>query len=163
MKFEKINIDWSPEPNAPYQTLFKNSKNLELIFYLNPFIHKNINDDDIGIISFNNCFKFRLGKPNSDEFYRNQFRYNSKDLEFYDFYELKQSDWEKNFPKDEKILLNQDEININNLKHYILFFRDETFECLAYNYEFVNIGEKLSFKELLEIKKREMTFLLTRY
>jgi len=51
-----------------------------------------------------------------------------------EFYELTDSHWNKDFP-DDKIILN-DSIDKKGLRHFIFFFKDETFECIATDFSF---------------------------
>jgi hypothetical protein len=163
MNFKKINNGWAPEPNAPYPTVFKKNTNIDLMFFLNPFIYDNTNDDDIGILKFKNCLKFRLGSPNSDDFYYGNFRFKTDKIEFGEAYEIINSNWLSDFPNDEiSISKKLDIVNID-LKHFIVFMRDDCFECIAEEFEFKNIGESKSFDDQIKLRSELSELIVTTY
>ena len=134
MEFIKINENWNAEPNAPMPTININCSNLKLSFYLNSFMFNEFDEDDIGIIEFYNCRQYRLGPPNDDGFYiHNQCRYKKYGVKWGEFYLIKDSDWHTNFPEPVYI---DTTIDIQRLNHYLFYFRDETFECVAEKYSF---------------------------
>ena len=57
MKYKKLNVDWNAEPNAPEVELEVDGDKLKVGFYLNPFIFKNVGEEDKGELIFKNCFK----------------------------------------------------------------------------------------------------------
>ena len=87
-----------------------------------------------GKLIFNNCYMYRLGSPNDHGFYLNQFRYGPNNIEWGEFYELSDSNWRKDFPLD-KVVVDDNLKDNKRLKHYLFFFRDNTFECIAENYD----------------------------
>ena len=70
---------------------------------------------------------------NDEGYYGGQYRYKYTELPWGDFYEI-DTDWKSDFHKNNLIILPI--IDCARLKHYILFLRDNTFECVAENYEF---------------------------
>lgn len=94
-------------------------------------IHDDINEKDIGILEFNNCYKYRLS-PNNDE---GQCRFLNTDIELGNFYEIIHSNWINDFPTDGIIIDNTLKGN-QALQHYLFYFRDETFECIAISHCF---------------------------
>jgi hypothetical protein len=137
MKFIKLNVGWDAEPNAPMPTLevFKHSAMVRLSFYLNSFIHDDVDEEDKGILEFINCYKYRIGFTNDEGFYSGQCRFSKTGVEWGNFYNIESSSWRKGFPNDEKIVDSKLE-NSTNLNHYLFYFRDETFECIAESYKF---------------------------
>lgn len=130
MKYTKLNNNWDSDPNVPIPTVKLIGKNLILSFKLNYFIYKNAKEGSAGVITFNDCIMYRLGSPNDEGFYLNQFRYSQKDIPWGGFYEIFESGWESTFPNDKKIVT--EELKDKQLLHHFLFFfRDETFECIA--------------------------------
>lgn len=143
MEFIKHNIGWDAEPNAPMPEikLINNNSKLSLSFYLNSFIYPNIDEESTGVIDFINCYKYRIGPTNDEGFYKGQCRFYKTGIPWGNFYEIKNSTWKKDFPKDE-IILDKTLKNIKNLNHYLFYFRDETFECISESFEF-NIKESI--------------------
>jgi len=136
MKYKKLNIDWNAEPNAPEVKLKIEGDKLKISFYLNPFIYDNVYDEDKGELIFTDCFKYSFNSCNDTGYYLGQYRYNDDILPWGEFYEL-QHDWEKDFHKDFEILnpLHDKE----QLRHFIFFFRDNTLECIARDFEFKHL------------------------
>lgn len=137
MEFIKQNIGWDAEPNAPMPKIEidKNTYNLTLSFYLNAFIHDDVDEEDIGILEFSNCHKYRLGATNDEGFYRGQCRFSKSGIIWGDFYKMVDTDWRNDFPKDEVVIDNYLKDN-QDLHHYLFYFRDNTFECIAASYSF---------------------------
>lgn len=141
----KLNLDFDAEPNAPSPEVSITGSNLNLKFLLNPFLWENVKDDEQAELHFNGVLKYRLGGPGSDNF--KDFRYYDEEIDNYGFYQIKNSNWMRNFPLDEKTV-SKDEPNSlkNNSKHYVFFFRDNTFECIADGFKFVRTGKVIKFK-----------------
>jgi hypothetical protein len=137
MEFIKQNIGWDAEPNSPMPKIEvdRNSSQLILSFYLNAFIHDDVNEEDMGILKFNNCYKYRLGATNDEGFYRGQCRFLKSGIVWGDFYKMVETNWRNDFPKDE-IVVNYSLKEKKALNHYLFYFRDETFECIASSYTF---------------------------
>lgn len=130
MKYIKLNNDWDAEPSVPFPTIEILNKTLKLSFVLNHYIHKNVTEGSVGVLTFNDCAMYRLGSPNDEGFYLGQFRFTSEDIPWGGFYELVESDWVNTFPND-KVVVNLELKDFPLFHHYLLFFRDETFECIA--------------------------------
>lgn len=134
MKYKKLNNNWNAEPNAPDAKIEKGSSWIELSFQLNPFLFDYIDENDSGFLEFMNVYKYRIGSPNDEGYYTGDFRYINEELPWGEFYELFDSGWETNFPRDAEV--ENEELDKTQLRHFIFFFRDETFECLASDYCF---------------------------
>lgn len=127
MEFIKLNEGWNAEPNIPNPQIDIFQNNLVLSFVMNSYQ----NDGDIGFILFKDVLKYRLGSPNDEDFYKGEFRYKSSQVNWGEFYKIKNSDFTNILHFK---MLNQKLIGEDNLKHYIFFFRDNTFECIAKHY-----------------------------
>lgn len=86
-------------------------------------------------IKFNNCAEYSLNTCNDEGYYYGQYRTNPTNLPWGEFYEII-SGLDRNYP--EPIIKIQ--ADKTNKRHFIFFFKDETFECLAddYDLEFYN-------------------------
>lgn len=137
MNFLKLNLGWGAEPNAPFPKVevFKADSKISLTFYLNSFIYDDVNEEDQGILQFNNCLKYRLGPTNDEGFYSGKCRFSKTGVKWGDFYSILESNFKIDFPDDEVTIDKSLEDN-KNLKHYLFYFRDETFECIAEDYSF---------------------------
>jgi hypothetical protein len=140
MEFIQLNQGWNAEPNAPNPQITVEGSDIKLSFSMNPFIFKDFDEDDIGVIRFKNCYQYRMGSPNEDDFYvYGKSRYKQYGVKWGEFYRVKNSDWQTNFPdsKTLNIFLDKDSLN-----HYLFYFRDETFECIAESYSFMVLKGK---------------------
>lgn len=134
MKYEKLNINWNAEPNAPEPQIEKGEGYVEFKFELNPFVFDYIDEGDIGILEFVEVNKLDFGTMNDEGYFMGQHRYNNDILPWGEFYELFESDWKYNFPKSAEII-NQS-LNDAELRHFIFFLRSHTIECLAIDFSF---------------------------
>jgi len=134
MKYKKLNIGWNAEPNAPEPKLTIDGYDIIIEFHLNPYTYENVKEGDLGNLRFFNCHKYSFNDCN-DEGYMvfGQYRYKNFELPWGDFYEIF-TDWENDFHPECKIL--NSEVEKKMMKHFIFFFRDDTFECVAENFEF---------------------------
>ena len=134
MEFIQLNHGWNADPNSPDVKLEVFGSEIILSFYMNTFQYENFNVDDIGMLVFHNCLQYRLGSPNDEGFFvYDQDRYKPYGIKWGEFYLIKDSDWQINFP-DSQIL--SEVQNTDKANHYLFYFRDETFECIAESYDF---------------------------
>lgn len=131
MTYEKLNLDWNAEPNAPEPTVSARGNTLTVSFYLNYFLYDRFHEDDKGILTFKDCYKYSFNSMNDEGYYRGQYRYKYNELPWGEFYLLNTS--VDDFPKD-SIILDESLAN-RKLNHYIFFFRDNTLECIAETFE----------------------------
>jgi hypothetical protein len=107
---------------------------------LNPFIRDDVNDGDEAALLFHDVFMYRLGSTNDEGFYRGQCRFSHSGIPWGEFYELQESDWQRTFPNDRIVV--QPKLGSDlHLKHYLFYFRDETFECIARSFEFRRVDK----------------------
>lgn len=138
MQFFQLNDGWNAEPNAPEVNIEIQDNKVIVSFYLNAFVFKEFDEDDKGILTFHDCIRYRYGSPNDEGFYYfGQSRYKDFGVKWGEFYEVKDSDWKTNFP-DATLIKNYFD-NSKEFKHFLFYFRDGTFECIAsgYNFEFL--------------------------
>ncbi|MBO5094080.1 MAG: hypothetical protein J6C33_06960 [Lachnospiraceae bacterium] len=130
IRFEQLNIGWNAEPNAPELHISVNESNVVIAFFLNYFSYAGFTEKSKAKIIFHNCYQYRIGAPNDEGFYiYNQSRYKKYGVKWGEFYLIHNSDWQQNFPNPIQICTPHD-----NLQHYLFYFRDETFECIASSY-----------------------------
>lgn len=138
MTFEQLNIGWNAEPNAPELQIKVVDTDVVIEFYLNAYLYTQFREGDKARIVFHDCLQYRYGHPNDEGFYSyGQSRFKKYGVKWGEFYRVQNSDWEKKFP---------DPITVSETKaernHYLFYFRDETFECIAasYNMEIISAG-----------------------
>ncbi len=147
MKYDQLNKNWNADPNSPMPEVSRMEDGVSLSFYLNAYLYDHIDEEAKGAIEFYNVHKYRLGPTNDEGYYRGQFRYTNKQLPWGEFYELTNSQWQKDFPNDEVMV--DDSMNKKKLRHFLFFFKDETFECLAndYSYSYLNSVSDLLYEQ----------------
>lgn len=132
IEFEQLNIDWNAEPNAPEVTVSISGNNVEVKFFLNTLLFENSDEQNIAKLIFHDCLQYRYGSPNDEGFYiHNQSRFKELGVKWGEFYLVHNSDWEKMFP-DRVHVSDQ---SLDGLKHFLFYFKDGTFECIAKDYE----------------------------
>lgn len=130
ISFEKLNIGWNADPNTPELTVMVDGADVMIEFYLNAFVYKAFSEGDKASITFHNCYLYRCGSPNDEGFFiYNESRYKKYGIGWGEFYLVHKSDWRENFPDPIQVGVLHDD-----LQHYLLYFRDETFECIASSY-----------------------------
>lgn len=128
--FEHLNVGWNADPNAPDLNITVNDSDVIIEFYLDAFTYERFSEGDKAKITFCNCFHYRHGIPNDEGFFcYGQSRYKKYGVKWGEFYLVHNSDWKQNFP---------DPIRVGTIddrqQHYLFYFRDETFECIASSY-----------------------------
>jgi hypothetical protein len=131
MTYTQITTDWNADPNDPQVKLSVDNSSVTLNFYLNCFQFDNFHEGDKAKLTFLNCHKYSFNTMNDEGYYRGQYRYKYTELPWGEFYKL-DTDWQTDFPNKHTVL---DKIpDTEKQNHYIFFFRDNTFECVAENY-----------------------------
>lgn len=131
LNFEQLNEGWNAEPNVPDVLISVIEHNIIVQFYLNAFAFPAFSEGDTAKLTFHNCLKYRLGPPNDEGFYRfGQSRFKKYGVKWGEFYLVNDSDWQECFP-DAIEVSNQ---RTENLQHFLFYFRDDTFECIAGSY-----------------------------
>ena len=127
LNFRKLNLNWNADPNAPYPSVQVEGNDILVQFRLNIWLFPEFTEDDIGTLRFVNCERFRLGATNDEGWYRGQCRFSKLAPEWGEFYSVTGDSELLEAPKDWKYLIP----NSCSGKHYLFYFRDQTFECVA--------------------------------
>lgn len=125
--FEQINSGWNAEPNAPDPNVEIADGDVVLAFYLNAFLFSEFEEEELGILRFVNCERYRLGSTNDEGWYCGQCRFSKFAPKWGEFYLVSGDKNLLDAPCDWKILESKSE----SPKHYLFYFRDNTFECTA--------------------------------
>ena len=130
--FRRLNDDWNAEPNAPDPRIRVDRSLLSLSFLMNYMLYSRLSEDDLGVLRFHDCWRYRIGSTNDEGWYRGQCRFTKLAPQWGDFYEISGD-----------LLLDQVRGNWTNLApasyrthHYLFYFKDETFECDASGFDF---------------------------
>lgn len=123
--FLRLNSDWNAEPNAPDPKAVISGTTLHVAFYLNPFAYEAA-DDEIGILSFPRCSRWRWDSTNDHAWYSGQGRFANEAPAWGEFYELIGSEITLANP-DWQII----SADVEDARHFLFYFRDEAIECVA--------------------------------
>ena len=140
MNSNRLNITWNADPNAPEVEMTIDSNIVTLEFFLNCLAYKEFKEGDKGRLRFKNCHKYSFNTMNDEGYYLGQYRYKVNELPWGEFYELN-TNCKVDFPVEHKVLSNP--TNQKELSHYIFFFKDNTFECIAESYEIEFIRDNI--------------------
>jgi len=139
--FRQLNVGWNAEPNAPAPSVEASGRDVLLRFALNAFQYPHFAEDDIGVIRFTGCSRYRLGNTNDEGWYLGQCRYSKTAPAWGKFYEL--------IGPDEVADLPTDWVNLGSeqaARHFLFYFRDNTFECVAADWVFEPIPTNALFR-----------------
>ncbi len=142
--FNKLNHSWNADPNVPCPSAQISGANVTVKFLLNTFVYPVFQEGETGSITFKNCSKYRLGETNDEGWYLGHCRFSKLLPEWGDFYELSGDKHLLDAPKDWQKIAQTPEAQ----RHYLFYFRDETFECVADRWEF----EESADNGLLKVK-----------
>jgi hypothetical protein len=130
--FRRLNEGWNAEPNAPHPQVTLSGTDILVEFFLNPFQYRQFGLDDRGIIRFSDCSRYRFGATNDEGWYRGQCRYSKVAPAWGEFYEIDGSDSRLDEPKDWQTISEASSAS----RHFLFYFRDNTFECIANGWVF---------------------------
>lgn len=114
-----------------------NSGSLYVLFYAG------VEDGIIVVIKFFRVSIYKYGTPDDEVLHGHP--YYKLGLGFYSFSELKNSDWIEELIKINSVHAQFNKKNWKNCRHFILTFKDQTFECVADDYEIME--ENISMKD----------------
>jgi hypothetical protein len=100
-------------------------------------------NETLVIIKFLRNLIYKFGSPNDEVLHGHP--YYPLGLTAYSFFEVKNSDWIKELMKINSVHSYYNKENWKDDKHFILTFKDETFECIADGYEISE--ENISMKD----------------
>jgi hypothetical protein len=144
--FAQLNLNWNADPNDPEPRVEASCQDLLLHFRLNYFRYHHFAEGDVGALRFRQCARYRRGPTNDEGWYRGQCRYTPSAPKWGEFYEIDGDDPLRDQPTDWHVLSGE----VQGLRHYLFYFRDETFECLAQSWEIEPLrGNALLEKSML--------------
>ena len=96
-------------------------------------------DSGVGVIEFKGCLQSKFGYPNDEAAEGHPLNMYFEEADgFYDFYEVLNSPWQYELSQQ-----NQKVFSSTNYthRHFVVFFHDSTFECLANEFFVSNYNE----------------------
>jgi hypothetical protein len=132
MKFTKLNRGWNADVGAPEENVVVAGDTVVVEFYLSYSSYKRFPENDKGKLTFTKCHKYSIKGTNDEGYYMGQHRYKDEELPWGEFYKL-ETNWRLDFAEEPIFLL--EPANRAQLNHYIFFFRDNSFECVAADYK----------------------------
>ena len=141
-RLEIIDLKFPLNSGAPSPKLICDDVNLILLFYVDifelPEISDNILERDISqdkgvaILRFKNVYIHKFGIPNDEVLFGHP--YYDLGLKPYSMSSIIDSDWIKDIKRIQVKHPYFNEQSFDKLAHYIITFKDNTFECIAENY-----------------------------
>ena len=123
---------------APAPLIISTDNNLYLSFYAGvqkTHLHERnmVADKGIFVLEFNQFVSYKFGMPNNETIQGHP--YYQLGLKPYSFYQLKGSDWLEELAQIDSVHPYSKAEKWKELKHYILTFHDNMFECIAMSFE----------------------------
>jgi hypothetical protein len=125
--FTQLNRGWNADPNGPEPRISVVKSDLTLRFLLNAFQFPNFLEGEEAALVFSNCERFRLGSTNDEGWYMGQCRFSQVAPAWGEFYEIEGEASLLTAPRDWQTLSGSP----TQPRHYLFYFKDETFECVA--------------------------------
>ena len=126
--FLHLNLGWNADPNVPHVHIRVDGDDLLLQFKVNTFQFSDFVEGDKGVLRFMNFSRFRLGPTNDEGWYLGQCRFSGLAPEWGEFYAVVGDPTSANGPDD---WVTPVSIAKPDRTHFLFYFRDDTFECVA--------------------------------
>jgi hypothetical protein len=126
----KITTDWNADPVSPEIELNVIGNDLTMVIFVNHLVFDDFEEGDKAKIVFKDCSIYSLNQCNDEGYYYGQYRTNPNNLPWGEFYEIK-SGLDRKFPKP----VTRIKEDFEGKRHFIFFFKDETFECLSSDFK----------------------------
>ena len=125
--FQQLTEGWNAEPNAPDPQIEIDGADLLLKFTVDAIQFPEFEQDEIAVLRFANCARYRLGPVNDEGWYRGRCRFSDLAPAWGEFYSIKADLALLNAPQDWQPLA------VENVprQHFLFYFRENTFECVA--------------------------------
>jgi hypothetical protein len=126
-----LGIHWSA--GAPTPTVLADETDVYLVFDL---AETEGESSKSGLITWRHCVAMTFGFPN-DEAQHGHRLWRGKDEQppFYAAVEVADSAWIEELRNTERVHPRPSEAPFSEARHFVLFFHDSTFECIAHGYE----------------------------
>lgn len=139
------------DTGAPMPHLLTNGYRTILLFYLRDDYSESMETESVALVEFHRCISAKLGDPNEEIFHGH--RLHGSGLEPYSAQIVRNSKWIQELEGINKVHSQYDPELWRSLNHYIFWFHDDTFECVAKSYE-VEVFQKSLADVLGEAARR---------
>ena len=130
--FDRLNVGWNAEPNAPDPRVTRDGRIVRLEFFLNSFLYPQFDEEDRGVLQFDGCWRFRLGPTNDEGWFAGKCRFSGLAPSWGEFYEVTGDLLADNVLNDWVLLSSSS----STLRHFLFYLRDQTFEVDAKEWSF---------------------------
>jgi hypothetical protein len=130
--FRQLNKGWNAEPNAPDPKVTIQGQDVVVSFRMNPYQFPQFSPEDVGQLRFVSCQRYRLGSTNDEGWYSGQCRFSNLAPQWGEFYEVG-GDLRLRECPDDWVAVGPGR---DSSRHFLFYFRDETFECDAKDWTF---------------------------
>lgn len=127
--FVQLNEGWNADPNAPEPSVIVAGPHASLTFYLNAFQFSDFSEGARATLRFKNVQRYRIGPTNDEGWYMGKCRFSRLAPAWGKFYAVSGASELPTAPSD--WIANTDAPDAWPAKHYLFYFKDETFECMA--------------------------------
>jgi hypothetical protein len=131
-EFVRLSSGWNAELDDPFPVAQEQGTDLILAFVINPMMSPKFKRGDICKVTFKNCWRYRLGHPNREEWRQGQCRFSRRAPSWGEFYQVSGNLLLSECPEDWKIM---GPASLRS-RHFLFYFRDSTFECDAEDWTF---------------------------
>ena len=132
--FEKLNHGWNAEPNGPMPEVTVDGSTLRLEFTANGYQFPDYGETERLSLIFSGTRRYRLGPTNDEGWLLGQCRFSRLAPGWGEFYQVRGDLKLDGIPDEWQVL---PEPASDAARHYLFYFRDDTFECTAMSWELV--------------------------
>jgi hypothetical protein len=130
--FTQLNHGWNAEPNAPHINVRVEGTTVILSFLANPYQFPGFVNGQIIRLRFKDVWRYAIGDINDEGWYRGQCRFSKLAPSWGEFYEVSGDLRLDQFDVEWHVI---SESPAHRLRHFLFYFRDESFECDAVTWE----------------------------
>ncbi len=127
--FVQLNRGWNADPNAPEPSLSVDGRDLLVEFCVNAFQYPELAEGSKATIRFYRCERYRMGPTNDEGWHMGKCRFSKLAPAWGEFYKVSGDSQILRAPADWTV--NSTIEDPGALGHYLFYFKDETFECVA--------------------------------
>lgn len=127
--FVQLNEGWNADPNAPEPSVLVAGTDVSVTFFVNAFQFPEFNEGTKATLRFKNCQRFRNGPTDDEGWYMGKCRYSRLAPAWGEFYSVSGTPDLLLAPLD--WIDNPHATHAGPATHYLFYFKDETFECVA--------------------------------
>jgi hypothetical protein len=130
--FTQLNHGSNADPNAPHPEVAADENSVLLSFLANSYQFSNFVHGQIIRLRFIDVWRYAISDVNDEGWYRGQCRFSNLAPSWGEFYEVAGDLRLDQFDAEWNII---SEVPTVDLRHFLFYFRDETFECDAVAWE----------------------------